>query len=269
MHISLRVLSIAVLFSLGGSASALTLDWSTASWTAGSLSNSYNIDPAKPGNDVTVTVSGDTAQLQPEIVSPYPQTPAITTDFQGGLATAPKTLDLAMNLQNLTQAVTITVTFSSAYTQGVNNVSFSLFDIDFSNVSGSQYQDELRSITATTVNNTTVAAVVAGSPNNVVTGSSTLLAKVDGTVSTPDTGAGSGNANVTISFGNNAIKSFTFTYGSGTGVPGLTDPTYQHMGIYNINFSPVPEVNPTLASALSCSCALLLALLHRAKARKR
>src|SRR5437660_115651 len=80
---------------------AVTLDWSAVAWTAGSLSNSYNIDPLSPGNDVTVTVSGDTGQLQPELQSPNPQTPAITTDFQGGLATAPKTLDLAVNFANL------------------------------------------------------------------------------------------------------------------------------------------------------------------------
>jgi len=59
------------IFSLCGTASAVLVDWSALSWPAGSLSNSYDVDPASTGNDVTITVSGDTAQLQSE----PPQTP--------------------------------------------------------------------------------------------------------------------------------------------------------------------------------------------------
>jgi len=70
---------------LANRAQAITLNWGSVAWTPGSLANSYDIDPAQPGNDVTVTVSGNTGQLQPEVVSPFPMTPAITTNFQGGL----------------------------------------------------------------------------------------------------------------------------------------------------------------------------------------
>src|SRR6266852_43099 len=45
------------IFSLCGTASAVLVDWSALSWPAGSLSNSYDVDPASPGNDVTVTVT--------------------------------------------------------------------------------------------------------------------------------------------------------------------------------------------------------------------
>ena len=79
-------------------AHAVTLDWDTTSWTAGSLSNSYDIDPLKAGNDITVTISGNTTELQPKNTAPNPQTPALTNTLQGGLGTAENTLCLALNL---------------------------------------------------------------------------------------------------------------------------------------------------------------------------
>src|SRR6185437_10277248 len=101
-------------------------------WTAGTLSNSYDIDPTKAGNDITVAVSGNTAQLTTELASGNPMTPAVTPDFQGGLATAQNTLCLAVNFANQSQSVTVKVDFSALYTAGVQGVSFTLFDIDFS-----------------------------------------------------------------------------------------------------------------------------------------
>ena len=43
--------------------SAVTLDWSAVTWTAGSLSNSYDIDPSNPGNDITIAMSGNTGNF--------------------------------------------------------------------------------------------------------------------------------------------------------------------------------------------------------------
>lgn len=54
---------------LASSASAALVDWSALSWPAGSLSNSYDVDPSSSGSDGTVTVSGDTGQLQPSLAS--------------------------------------------------------------------------------------------------------------------------------------------------------------------------------------------------------
>ena len=247
-------------------AGAITLDWSTTSWTPGSLANSYDIDPAKAGNDITVTVSGNTAQLQPELVSPNPITPAITTNFQGGLANPVSSLCLAVNFTSQGQAVTIAVDFSSLYTLGVQNVSFTLFDVDFDNVAViSIYQDQLRNIVATAVDGSQVVPTITTSSNNTLSGSG-LTQVVDGTISTPDTGPGSGNGNVIISFGATPIKSFTFTYGSGSGT--LADPTYQHVGISDITFTPVPEINPTWSAVGSCLLAAVLILRHSAKFRK-
>ena len=267
MSFSKRFLrSVLIAPFLVATAHAVTLDWSTTSWTPGSLTNSYDIDPAKAGNDITVTVSGNTAQLQPELVSPNPITPAITTNFQGGLANPVSSLCLAVNFTSQGQAVTIAVDFSSLYTLGVQNVSFTLFDVDFDNVAGtSTYQDQLRNIVATAVDGSQVVPTITTSSNNILSGSG-LTQVVDGTISTPDTGLGSGNGNVTISFGATPIKSFTFTYGSGSGT--VADPTYQHVGISDITFTPVPEINPTWSAVGSCLLAAVLILRHSAKFRK-
>ena len=252
---------------LVATANAVILDWNTVPWTAGTLINSYDVDPAKAGSDITVTISGNTALLQKELASGTPMTPAVTPDFQGGLANPTNTLCLAVNFANQSQAVTATVNFSALYTLGVQNVSFTLFDIDYSNVSGNTYQDQLRNIVATSIDGTTqIAATITTSANNSLTGSG-LTQMVNGITSTADTGPGSGAGNVTISFGGAAIKSFTFTYGSG-GPTGVTDPTYQHVGINGISFTPVPEVNPAWSAVGSCLLAAALILRHSAKFRK-
>jgi len=259
----------AIFFSLAtltATSQALTLDWDGVTWTAGSLSNSYDVDGATPGNDVAVTVSGNTAQLQPQLVSPYPQTPAVTTDFAGGLTPVQNTLSLAVNFTNQAQVITVTVDFSALYAAGVDNVSFTIFDVDFDNSGGSTYQDQLRSITALSIDGTTlIAPTITTSSSNTLTGSG-LTQVVTGTASVVDTGAGSGDGNVTISFGTNAIKSFTFTYGSGSGT--VADPTYEHIGLHDILFTPVPEINPAWSAVASCLLAAGLVLLHRANLRK-
>lgn len=261
----LAAVFLPLLAALPNSADALVLNWGTVAWADGSLNNSYDVDPASAGNDVTVTVSGDTSRLQPEVVAPNPQTPAITTNFQGGLATAPNTLSLAVNFTNSSQSITVTVDFSALYALGVQNVSFTIFDVDFANAGGSTYQDRLSSITGLSTDGTTlIAPTITTSANNSLSGSG-LAQVVVGTASTADLGAGSGLGNVTISFGTNAIQSFTFTYG-GSSV--FADPTYQHIGIHDINFTPVPEMNPAATAAGSCIAAMVLTVLMQRRARR-
>jgi len=256
----------ALLFAaICGPSSALTINWGTEPWAAGSLQNSFDVDPAHAGNDVTVTVAGNTSQLQQELVAPNPMTPAVTAAFQGGAGAPQNSLCIATNFANRSQGITVTVDFSAQYTQGVNNVSFTIFDVDFSNTSGNTYQDQIRSIMAVAVDGSLIAPTITTSVNNVLSGTG-LNQVVNGVVSTVDTGAGSGNANVTISFGNAAIRSFTFTYGSGTGT--VADPTYQHIGMSNVNFTPVPEMNPAFGASLSCIAAMLLVFRHNARHRK-
>ena len=257
-------LACAALAASCANAAALTLDWDTVTWTPG-YSNSFNVDGVA-GNDITVSVSGDTGTLQ------Y-GTPAIVTQFTGGLTPTPpattiSTLGLGVNFTSQSQFITVTISFSALYLQGVQNVSFSIFDVDFDNqTNSSEYQDQLRSITALSIDGTTlIAPTITTSPNNARTGTG-LTQVVDGMITTPDNGPGSGNGNVTISFGTNAIQSLTFRYGSGSGT--IPNPTYQHIGIYDINFTPVPEINPALAAALSCFAATGLMCFHRGRVKSR
>ncbi len=258
---------VAALAFFSANARAVILDWDTASWTAGSLSNSYDIDPANPGNDVTVSVvANNGAPFQPELVAPNPMTPAVSPSFQGGLSTIENTLCIALNLTSNTQSVTVTIDFSSLYALGVTNVSFKIFDVDYANVAGSStYQDQLSLIRALSIDGTTlIAPTITTSVNNTLSGTG-INQIVQGNASTADTGATSGDANVTIDFGNNAIKSLTFTYGGG---PAFDDSTYQHIGLHDISFTPVPEMNPLWPSILSCATAAGLVLRLRKRARK-
>jgi len=257
---ALRILAAFVALLTPAAARAIVLDWDGVAWTAGSLSNSYDIDPAKAGNDITVAVTANGgATFQPEVVAPNPMTPARSPSFQGGLATTENTLCLALNLTSNTQSVTVTVSFSPLYTTGVFNVSFSLFDIDFVDGDGSAYQDQLSSIRALSIDGITlIAPTITTSANNSLSGTG-INQLVTGNASNSDIGAGSGNGNVTISFGANAIRSFTFTYGSG---PAFADPTFQHVGIHDLSFTPVPEINPAWTAGISCFAAAGL-LWHR------
>ncbi len=254
---------------LGRQASAVTLVWDNETWTAGSLSNSYHVDPNQAGNNITVGVSGSTGQLQPENIAPNPMTPANTTDLQGGLAAAHNSLCLAVNFTDQSQFITVTVTLAAGYTAGANNVSFTIFDVDFANnnQTNSHFQDQIRAISALSIDGTTlIAPTITTSAFNTASGTG-LNQMVTGNATSNDTGAGSGNGNVTISFGTNAIKSFTFTWGSGSGT--IADPTYQHIGLYNIDFTPVPEMNPAWSALASCLVAGGLVLRHRSMFRRR
>jgi hypothetical protein len=218
--------------------SAAMVDWSTLTWNPGTLSNSYDVDPSNPGNDVTVTIGGDTAQLQPSLDTGNPLTPAITRAFDGGLGTSPRTLELALDLTSNAQRVTFTLDFSALYAAGVAYVSFTLFDIDFNNGGASHYQDVINSIYATSITGTQIVPTITGVGSSVALTGTGLSQALTGQASTVDLGAGSGAANATITFNATDIRSITFSYGSTNLV---ADPTYQHVGIYNIDYSVVPE----------------------------
>ena len=239
---------------------AAVLDWNTVTWADGSLNNSYQADPADPISGITIDVTANGgAPLVPWSGAPNPMTPTVARAFQGGLPTIENSLTLAVDLSNAaTQSITVNISFAS--TGGATDVSFQIFDID----AGGPYQDQLSQIYAVGLDGTLIAPTITTSQNNTLIGAG-LGQSVVGTATTPDTGPNSGRANVTISFGTNLIQSLTFTYG-GTGA--YPDPAYQHFGVGNINFTPVPEVNPALLSAFSCLAAVGLIWRHRARMRK-
>ena len=232
------ILIIGATCAFATSVPAAMVDWSSTSWPAGSLSNSYDVDPDNAGNDVTVTISGDTAQLQASLAAGSPQTPAITRAFDGGLGTSPYTLELSLNLTSNAQSVTFTIDFSALYAAGVSNVSFTIFDIDANNAGGSTYQDVISAIHATSTTGTQIAPTITNVGANVSHTGSGLSQLLTGQTTTADLGAGSGAANATISFNTANIASITFTYGSSNL---FADPTYQHIGIYDITYLPEPN----------------------------
>jgi len=52
-------------------------------------------------------------------------------------------------------------------------------------------------------------------------------------------------------------------YGSGTGT--VADPAYQPIGIYNMNFTAVPEINPALSALVACLLAAGITIRQRRK----
>lgn len=252
-------LSLLIAPSLVATAHGVTLDWNTVTWTAGSLSNSYDVDAANTGNDVTVAVSGSSSQF-------INSAPAINSNLQGGFTTPPKALNLFVDFTSQTQSVTINVTLSAGYTQGAVGVSFTLFDVDATNGGGTSFQDQLSSIIGIAPDGSQVAATITTSATPAYTVTGTALTQVvTGTVNSNNTGPGSENGNVTISFAG-PIKSFSFVYGSGTNT--IADPTQQQISMGNFTFTPVPEINPAWSTIGSCLLAAVLILRHSAKYRK-
>ena len=258
-----RILVPLIAFTLWASAHtgrAVVLDWSTVTWPAGSLNNSYHVDPSVPGNNLTFDVSGNTSQLLPSFSPPNAQTPVVSQTFQGGFGSLQNSLELRVDFANQSQFVTVTITFAGTYTGGVNNLSLTLFDID----NQGTYQDEIRSITALSTDGVTqIAPTISGLGSAVSLSGTGLNQTLDGIANAADTGAGSGDGNATITFGAAPLQSITFTYGSGSATQ--ADPTTQKIGIYNLIYSvvPVPEINPSIASTLVCLLAVTFAHLRR------
>ena len=131
-------------------AEAVTLDWDGTTWNPGTLNNSYDVDLSAPGNDLTVSVCGTTGELANDRINNLP-TPNINSNLEGGLSPVQNSLNIAIDLGKKDRFVTITITFSASYTQGVENVSFTLFGIDQAAGGSNIYIDEISSISALSV----------------------------------------------------------------------------------------------------------------------
>lgn len=252
-----RWLGLLVALVVAGNARALVLDWTSASWTAGSVSNSYDVDPGATGNDVTVALSGFTEMGTDPVTGQL--TPAVNQSLTGGLATPQNILEISPDFTRDSHTLTVTITFSNQYTWGVGNLTFSIFDID---ANSPNFVDQVTSIHGTAVDGTQVAPTITNVGSNVSVTGSGLTYKLAGIGDSPDTGAGSGAGNATISFGNTpGLRSITFTLATQNGLN--QNPDYQNFGITNISFTPVPEINPALAGAVSCALAVLLLRFRR------
>jgi hypothetical protein len=234
------------------SANALVLDWDGVAWSPGSLVNSYDLN-GDSIKDITVTLDSQ----QPNIWTVDPtsgtQTPAINQTLTGGILPPQNSLMLAANLKTNSNA---TVQLSFPGTLGSINVSFTIFDIDVTTNS-----DIISNIYGVALDGTHVAATITNVGPAVTLSGSGLTYKLTGNAASPDN---SSNGNVTISFGSTLITDVFFTFGNTNGAP-----RYQDIALGDINFTPVPEMNPAAVSVGSCLLAAgMTALVHRRRKSK-
>ena len=114
---------------------------------------------------------------------------------------------------------------------------------------------------------TTFAATITGVGSSVTLSGTGLDQALTGKYIVPDSGAGSGAGNATIGFGSTAITSLTFTFASGPDAKNNPDP--QYFGLHDISFTPVPEINPTLAAAVICLFGIMAMKTSRQELRRR
>jgi hypothetical protein len=209
------------------SARALVLDWDGVAWSPGSLINSYDLN-GDSVNDVTVTITTQQANIWQNDPASGTQTPVVNQTLTGGILPAQNSLMLAANLHTNSNA---TVQLSFPGTLGSINVSFTIFDIDVTTNA-----DVISNIYGVALDGTHIAATITNVGPAVTLSGSGLTYKLTGNAASPDN---SSNGNVTISFGSNMITDVFFTFGNTAGAP-----RYQDIAISDINFTPVPEINP-------------------------
>lgn len=242
-------------------AQAVTVDWDASAWTPGALTNSYDVDSSVPGNDLTFALGGTTGELVNDSVNNLP-TPNINTNLEGGLTPVQNALNIAIDLGKKDRFVTLTITFSASYTQGVENVSFTFFGIDQASGGSNLYIDEITSITALSIDGVTQIAPAISGVGSAVTLSGTGLNQIlTGAANVPNSGSGSDAGNATINFNATGIRSITFTFGAGGN--SAVNPIFQDISLHDLTFSPVPEVNPALAAA--CTCLLVFGAIKRTR----
>lgn len=243
------------LAELGGwatSAHALVLDWDAVAWANGSFSNSYDLT-GDAINDITITA----AAQQPNVWTLDPatgtQTPAVNQSLTGGLVPAENSLNLSANLKTNSN-VTLQLSFTGAQ-PGAANVSFTIFDIDITTNS-----DIIDTIYGVALDGTLVAATITNVGSSVTLTGTGLNQTLIGTAPAANN---SSDGNATISFGSTIITDVFFTFSNTAGAP-----RFQNIGIGDISFTPVPEINPAATAAGSCIAAMGLTLLLQRRARR-
>jgi hypothetical protein len=242
-----------LVFFLAGSgvANALVLNWDSAAWNNGDLSNSYDLT-GDSLNDITVTLTAQNANVWTNDPTSGVMTPAVNQTLTGGLSPAENSLMLAANLHT-NSSVTLHLGFTggAGWVNGAQNVSFTIFDIDITT-----NKDIIDTIYGVAPDGSLVAATITNVGPSVVLSGTGFAQTLTGNAASPDN---SGNGNATISFGAAVVSDVFFTFGNNAGAP-----RYQDIAIGDVSFTPVPEINPAAASAISCLLAVgLTVVVHR------
>jgi len=251
-HIYVVALALALVAG-AGSARALVLDWDSAAWTPGSLNNSYDLN-GDGINDITVAITSQNPGIFRNDPTSGTMTPAINQTLTGGLSPVQNSLIIAADLHTNSN---LTVHLSFTGTQpGASNVSFSIFDIDLT-----ADRDIIESIYGIAPDGSLVAATVTNLGANVTTSGTGFSQRFSSTVSTPNN---SSDGNITISFGSTVITDAFFTFVNSSGPP-----RFQDIGIGDVSFTPVPEINPAVTAAVSCFLAVGLTIFAQRRAKRR
>lgn len=245
-----KISAVLALSCFCANAHAIVLDWDAITWPPGTLANSFDIDPINPGNEITITLSGDTNRLTTDPATGT-QTPATTFSLEGGTSPVEAALHIAADLHT-NDKITFTVSFSP----GVHDVTFTLFDIDTETNA-----DEIRNIYALAPDGTQIAPTITNLGSAVSLSGSGLSQLLVGTASSPNTGPGSDNGNATITFAG-YISSFTFTLENTPGTPKL-----EQIALSDISF--VPETNPSLSALAICLAAIGLTIFQHTRQPRR
>jgi hypothetical protein len=240
-------------------AHALVLDWNSVSWSNGSpingpgnnvtFSNSYDLT-GDSQTDITVAITAKNNTTFTNDPMTGSLTPVINESISGGQAAGQTTLMIAGDLFTHSD-LTVELKFFGSY-PGANNVSFSIFDIDITTNS-----DIISGIYGLAADGITHIAptITSSGPAVTITGSG-LNYQLEGNAGAANN---SSNGNVTLNFGSTIITSVVFTFSNTAGAP-----RYQDIAIGDISFTPVPEINPAVASVGSCLLAVgLMVLVHR------
>ncbi|MDX6766762.1 MAG: hypothetical protein SFU85_08220 [Candidatus Methylacidiphilales bacterium] len=226
---------------------AVTLDWGNVDWTTNAFTQAFDIDASNPGNDIRITFSGDTASNNDDVFagSTTGPSPDDTTFSTGGITPAADGESLYIQIRyadnnNGAANDQITVTIDFLYTFGVQNVTFTVFDVDDR---AGEWEDRLDTFRGyNSANTTTSFADLTGSVGNNVANSGTASASVNGTA---DVGPTSGNANVAVVFNDATMNSISFRWTNQDAARG-----YQWIAIHNITYTPVPEPSTWVAGGL-------------------
>ncbi len=264
----LVVVTLIALLSWAQASYAIVLDWSsynpTWSVSGGTYTTAINFDASNPGNDVTITISGDTSGFLTS--SPY-NSPGVNSVITGGQGTGEESLLLAFNWASRNDNVTVTFHFN--YADGIQNLEFALFDIDRldNNTSDSGFRDYISNISGSYSGGSDIlpSITVEDTAYTTVQNAGKSTQGIRGEDGASDNSA---NANAYISFGTNVIDEISFTYGNWTGSGGKapSNPGQQGIGVYDFTFDKkpkVPEVGITVTAVTLCLGASLRTYLRR------
>ena len=217
-----------ILTNIGVADQILQLDWDDAliSWPSGSLNQSYTVG----AGNVSITFNGSTDTPPGNTASLANNTPFISNNLTGGLSPAQNSLEIDVDYPGSASLRQIPIVIDFTHPGGVDNVSFSIFDLD------SGGWTDVVQVTATTDGTTffnPTSIVDSGANNsdgvNTVTGiASAVSTSADGTA--------------TFTFATSGIRQVRIIYSNVT-------TAFQWISLHDINFTAPAPVDLSISKS--------------------